>query len=106
MELIPPINNYTIKEGTQLEDITCRANCTPACSFSWLKNGQDYQVKPIISLGQVSVSDAGTYKCTASNGQNRTEVSFVLDVQCEFYGIVIFLLLNYISCFVSCHSKF
>ena len=60
-----------------------RADCTPACTYTWLKDGQRLLDSQGIRLGTVGSSSSGTYTCRASNGEDSSEVSFVLDVQCE-----------------------
>ncbi|KAK7495372.1 hypothetical protein BaRGS_00013311 [Batillaria attramentaria] len=81
IELIPPRTEYTVPEGTQVEDIFCRAECTPACTYTWQKNGQTISDRQGVRLGRVGAGSSGTYTCVASNGEDSTTISFVVDVQ-------------------------
>ncbi|KAK7106149.1 hypothetical protein V1264_017439 [Littorina saxatilis] len=79
--LIPPTSEYNVPEGTNVDDIFCRAECTPECTYTWLKDGQRLLGSQGIRLGTVGPSSSGRYTCRASNGEDLSEVSFDLDVQ-------------------------
>ncbi|XP_060580682.1 carcinoembryonic antigen-related cell adhesion molecule 5-like [Ruditapes philippinarum] len=63
---------YTVDEGTRLHDIKCEADCFPACTYKWTKDGQTIVNTDTLSLGQVQKSSAGNYTCRATNGDMQS----------------------------------
>ncbi|XP_076438582.1 hemicentin-2-like [Babylonia areolata] len=80
-ELVPPTPQYTVREGATIDDVVCRAQCTPACTYIWVKDGQRVSDSDRLSLGVVSAATSGTYTCRVTNGQDTREVSLEVDVQ-------------------------
>ncbi|XP_060552462.1 hemicentin-1-like isoform X1 [Ruditapes philippinarum] len=63
---------YTVDEGTRLQHIKCEADCFPACTYKWTKDGQNIGNTETLSLGQVQTSSAGNYTCRATNGDSQS----------------------------------
>ncbi|XP_033758279.1 hemicentin-2-like [Pecten maximus] len=68
VSLTPPTVTYTPTEGQTIPTITCSADCNPACTYSWTKDGQSYTTGSGLQLTNIQRSQGGVYRCTASNG--------------------------------------
>ncbi|XP_033758290.1 hemicentin-1-like [Pecten maximus] len=79
--LSPPDTTYTRTEGDMLPDITCTADCRPACTFVWTRpDNTIFTLPPVLSLGQLDRSERGTYRCTARNvvGESTTIIYVII----------------------------
>ena len=66
----PPAITYTKTKGDNIPDITCQAECNPACGFAWTKSGNNIpgHSGSTLSLGNLEPDEAGTYTCKATRG--------------------------------------
>ncbi|GFR99302.1 hemicentin 2 [Elysia marginata] len=81
--LEPATSQYRVSAGLALPAVTCNADCSPQCLVSWLKDGQLLQQGGLLSLGQASREDVGSYTCTASNIHGVTETEMTVSVDYE-----------------------
>ncbi|KAK3759305.1 hypothetical protein RRG08_021251 [Elysia crispata] len=66
----PLDSSYNVEEGTNLEPVTCSANCEPACSLNWYKDNElstPTVADAILDLGLADQADAGLWTCVATN---------------------------------------
>ncbi|XP_052805791.1 pregnancy-specific beta-1-glycoprotein 4-like isoform X2 [Mya arenaria] len=70
VSLSPSTTTYSLREGEQLEVITCAATCNPACTYSWSRSGDSVSSTATLFLGQIERREAGTYICTARNPES------------------------------------
>ena len=63
--------NQTFISGDRNKFLTCRADCSPACTFTWYKNGRRLwgSGKHLGFRPAIGISDTGNYLCEASNGR-------------------------------------
>jgi len=86
VELTPAAYNYSIEEGDDLHDITCKAACEPNCGIKWIKDGKtEISSNGKLNLNNVTRDINGTYTCIAKNTATAatTNASIVLDVKCK-----------------------
>ncbi|XP_069125341.1 carcinoembryonic antigen-related cell adhesion molecule 5-like [Argopecten irradians] len=67
VSLTPPTVTYTPTEGQTIPTITCSADCNPACTYSWTKDGQSYTTGSGLQLTNIQRGQTGVYRCTVSN---------------------------------------
>ena len=81
--MIPGLSNITVVEGEN-STLTCHVSGTPMPSVSWteVRTGHRTEGK-IQALVNVSRSDAGEYKCEASNFCGNDSKSTFLIVNCK-----------------------
>ncbi|XP_069119326.1 carcinoembryonic antigen-related cell adhesion molecule 5-like [Argopecten irradians] len=72
VSLTPPTVTYTPTEGQTIPTITCSADCNPACTYSWTKDGQSYTTGSGLQLTNIQRGQTGVYRCTASNVHGST----------------------------------
>ena len=63
--------NHTLVSGERNKFLTCRADCSPTCTYRWYKDGrwlsgyaQQLDFRPTIDI-----THTGNYLCEASNGR-------------------------------------
>ena len=78
-----PIPDKNITEGGNLT-LTCKASGTPSPTVSWIKvsSGQRNDGN-VLQLTNISRSQAGDYRCEASNECGNSSEPVNIDVQCE-----------------------
>ncbi|XP_033744309.1 hemicentin-1-like [Pecten maximus] len=89
--LSPPETKYTRTEGDTLPDITCTADCRPGCTFVWTRpDNTIFTVSPVLSLGQLDISEHGTYRCTARNvaGESTKEINVTVQYEPRPYQML------------------
>ncbi|XP_033730647.1 pregnancy-specific beta-1-glycoprotein 6-like, partial [Pecten maximus] len=81
ISLSPP-NNRTIQERHWISQVTCLAECSPACSFVWTgpKIGKYGQSGAYLKLGYSNKRDRGIYSCMAYNDFGNISSSLWIDV--------------------------
>ncbi|XP_066062783.1 Fc receptor-like protein 4 [Chamaea fasciata] len=71
-----PVANVTITPGPLSHQVQTGDPVTLRCSvqvgsapvnFTWLHNGQEVALGPVLELGDISVEHSGTYQCVATN---------------------------------------
>ncbi|XP_069115250.1 hemicentin-2-like isoform X2 [Argopecten irradians] len=72
VSLTPSTVTYTPTEGQTIPTITCSADCNPACTYSWTKDGQSYTTGSGLQLTYIQRGQTGVYRCTASNLHGST----------------------------------
>lgn len=97
----PPLGCQFVFDGSVAESLHCVAMGYPNPRLSWTKNGVavyavEYNVSGTnnavasnLTLDAVSVSDSGTYTCTASNGIGKPAVAesiVLVDGMCKQIG--------------------
>ena len=93
---INTIQNQTLVEGNRLT-LTCQASGIPSPSVSWIRVG-DGQLTNSNELVITSInrSEAGEYRCEASNECGNASESAVIVVQCKLHVIVPWLIYYYL----------
>ena len=93
---ILPIDNEMVIEGGNVR-LACNASGFPAPTVYWGKtsNGGRFHETELV-FTNISRSEAGDYKCVASNPCNTTTELADVDVQCKLvaetsYNIILFL---------------
>ncbi|XP_041372978.1 uncharacterized protein LOC121386214 isoform X2 [Gigantopelta aegis] len=61
-----PRSPTTVGKGESLT-VTCIADCTPSCSFSWTRQNQNLSSSSKLELTNISKSHEGVYSCTVRN---------------------------------------
>ncbi|XP_033758281.1 lachesin-like [Pecten maximus] len=79
VSLTPSTVTYTPTEGQTIPTITCSADCNPACTYSWTKEGQSITTGSGLQLNNIQRGQGGVYRCTASNGHG-SDVSVTINV--------------------------
>ena len=96
---IQPIPDKVIKSGATLA-ITCEvtsANPLPN-TYTWTKVGDNgfTQTGPVLTISNIQLSHAGTYRCTAVNrmvasngrvqqGSDRKDIAVKVQLQCRYF---------------------
>jgi len=80
---IDAIQNETVTEGDNV-NLTCNPSGVPLPTVSWVKvsSGQRFNVWELV-LRNISRSEAGEYRCEASNECGNASKSASIDVQCK-----------------------
>ncbi|XP_053391544.1 carcinoembryonic antigen-related cell adhesion molecule 5-like, partial [Mercenaria mercenaria] len=75
IDFSPSDTSYERAESTYFNPVTCTASCNPPCSFMWTKIGQAGIIgnTAVLSLGRLAISEAGTYRCTATRSGRSTQ---------------------------------
>jgi len=81
---INAIQNETVTEGDNV-NLTCNPSGVPLPTVSWVKvsSGQRFHVSELV-FTNVSRSEAGEYRCEASNECGNASESASVDVQCKY----------------------
>ena len=79
---IQPIQNKTATEGDNVT-LSCNASGIPPPMVSWFKaDGQRIDQSELV-LRNISRSEAGEYRCEASNECGNASETATIDVQCK-----------------------
>ena len=80
---IAAIQNQTLTEGNRLS-LTCQASGIPPPSVSWVRvsDGQLTNLNQLV-ITNINRSEAGEYRCEASNECGNASESAVIVVQCK-----------------------
>ena len=80
---IQPIQNETLTEGGNVT-LSCNASGIPSPFVSWIKVGSNQRTnETVLVLTNINRSEAGEYRCEASNLCFSASESAVIDVQCK-----------------------
>ena len=79
---IQPIQNKTVTEGDNVT-LSCQASGTSPPMVSWIKFGGQRIAESELVLTHINRSEAGEYKCEASNGCGNASETATIDVQCK-----------------------
>ena len=78
-----PIQNETITEGGNVT-LSCQASGIPPPMVSWFKaDGQRVDGSELV-LKNINRSEAGEYRCEASNECGNASETATIDVQCKW----------------------
>ena len=82
---ITPIQNKTVTEGDNVT-LNCMASGTPPPTVSWVKvsSGQRLNRSELV-LTNINRSEAGEYRCDASNECGNASETASIDVQCKLF---------------------
>ena len=80
---IQPISDQNVTEGENL-NLTCEASGTPPLAVSWIKAGVQLTNEKVLQLTNISRSQAGDYRCEASNECGNSSELVNINVQCEW----------------------
>lgn len=87
LEIVSRPQNLTIEEGTNVI-LSCNVSSSLPVKITWEKEGSEGNVLAdgsILSVKNVSRSDAGTYRCKAENGiAIPATASATINVLCKF----------------------
>ena len=80
---IQAIDNKAVTEGNNV-NLTCDASGIPLPTVSWIKVGGGQRThSDVLVLTNISRSEAGEYRCEASNECGNASESASIDVQCK-----------------------
>jgi len=81
---IQSIQNETVTEGDNV-NLTCNPSGVPLPTVSWVKvsSGQRFNVSKLV-FTNINRSEAGEYRCEASNECGSASETASIDVQCKF----------------------
>ena len=79
---IQQIQNRTATEGGNVT-LYCNASGTPPLAISWIKEGVKLSNESTLQLKNISRSQAGDYRCEASNECGNLSEAVKIDVQCK-----------------------
>ena len=82
---IQPIQNKTLTEGGSVT-LSCNASGMPSPSVSWIKVSSGHRTNGTeLVFTNINRSEAGEYRCEASNLCGNDAESVSVDVQCKYY---------------------
>ena len=82
---IEAIQNATVPEGGAVT-LSCNATGIPSPMVSWFKaDGQRIEASELV-LTHINRSEAGEYRCEASNECGNASETATIDVQCKFFS--------------------
>ena len=85
---IQPIEKQTVMEGHNLT-VVCNAPGIPAPMVTWIKVGGDMTVNGSeLVFTNISRSEAGEYRCEASNECGNASETATIEVQCKYQFLV------------------
>ena len=81
---IEPIHNKTTTEGGSIT-LSCNATGTPHPMMSWIKVGSHmrFTVSDLV-FTNINRSEAGEYRCEASNECSNASETATIEVQCKY----------------------
>ena len=80
---IPPIQNKTVTEGDDVT-LSCNASGMPSPMVSWINVGSHMRInRNELVLANINRSDAGEYRCEASNECGNASETARIFVQCK-----------------------
>ena len=86
---IQPLQNKTAEEGGNVT-VSCNASGTPPLMVSWIKvdDGERFNGSELV-LTNISRSEAGEYRCEASNECGNALQRATIEVQCKYHFLVL-----------------
>ena len=75
--------DQNVTEGDNLT-LTCNASGMPQPNVSWIKPGGQRQYGHMLEFTNINRSQAGEYKCEASNECGNATETATIDVQCKY----------------------
>ena len=95
---IQAVKNETVTEGDNVT-LICTASGIPSPTVSWIKaSGNQRTYSDVWVFKNISRSEAGEYRCEASNECGDASESTSIDVQCKF-------IMNSFTCTCHKHKK-
>ena len=90
---IQPIRNKTIAEEGENVTVSCNASGTSPLTVSWIKvvGGERFDESELV-LTHINRSQAGEYRCEASNEFGNASETVTIEVQCKYHFLVNFFL--------------
>ena len=86
---IQPIDNVMVIEGGNVT-LTCNASGFPPPTVYWVKTSNEVRFnRTELVFTNINRSEAGEYRCVASNPCNTTTELTDIDVQCKLVAITI-----------------
>ena len=79
---IKPIQAEIVNEGGNVT-LTCQASGMPHPAVSWIKPDGQRSVEDVLVLTNINRSEAGEYRCEASNQCGNALETATVDVQCK-----------------------
>ena len=76
-------HDQNVTEGDNLT-LTCNASGMPQPNVSWIKPGGQRQYGHMLEFTNINRSQAGEYKCEASNECGNATETATIDVQCKY----------------------
>jgi hypothetical protein len=91
IEISPPDTTYTVNETDSVNQINCTADCNPICTTTWTGPNLPAGTTSILSLQNISRSQAGVYNCTAVNEiSSLTLIKVNVIVNCKYEMSMLF----------------
>lgn len=86
--IYPTTSNYTRNETLDgVGPINCTANCQPACTSTWNGPNLPPGTTSVLSLPNISRTQAGNYQCTARNNvSSLISATIYVVVYCKSYA--------------------
>ena len=86
---IQPIQNKTIDEGENVT-VSCNASGTPPPMVSWIKvdSSERFDGSELV-FTHINRSQAGEYRCEASNECGNASETATIEVQCKYQCLVL-----------------
>jgi len=86
---IQPIQNKTTEEGENVT-VSCNASGTPPLMVSWIKvDGGERLDGSELMFTHINRSQAGEYRCEASNECGNASEKTTIEVQCKYQFFVV-----------------
>ena len=88
---IQPLQNKTTEEGGNVT-VSCNASGTPPLMVSWIKvdGGERFNGSELV-LTNISRSQAGEYRCEASNECGNASQTARIEVPCKYHFLVLLI---------------
>ena len=87
---IQPIQNKTIAEEGENVTVSCNATGTPPPMVSWIKvDGDERFDGSELVFTHINRSQAGEYRCEASNEWGNASETATIEVQCKYQFLVV-----------------
>ena len=81
---IQPVQNVNITEGRNLT-LSCNVSGTPPLMVTWIKVGGNMSISGReLVFTNINRSEAGEYRCEASNECGNASETTTIEVQCKF----------------------
>uniref|UniRef100_A0A673KQC7 Si:ch73-177h5.2 n=1 Tax=Sinocyclocheilus rhinocerous TaxID=307959 RepID=A0A673KQC7_9TELE len=73
--------------------LSCSSDANPAVNYTWYRDTErplnPVQTGPNLTINNTDPTDSGRYYCRAENKHGTQKTSALLDVQCEYYDLVL-----------------
>ena len=75
----------TVSEGQGIS-ATCTGQGSPTISYVWYKDNSNtqFQTGSVLQISSSSRSNAGTYRCVASNNYGTADATVNVNIQCKY----------------------